>query len=141
MRIPDHVIGSGLSFDCRIGFRPYERSIKQRVLIDFDVETNWRRNGSLDDPTGIVDYYKVNRRIEDLLRNAEYQLIEAVAEDVARLICSEFPVISVRIRVTKTPFDMPNVAAVAVECTRRPEDFTDLERKEQPRCESSPTAP
>lgn len=121
----DHVIGSGLSFDCRIGLRPYERHIKQRVLVDFDAETDWRRSGILDSPEGIVDYYKVNLRISALLKEREYKLIEAVAEDVARMICTSFTVSSVCVRVTKTPFDMPNVRSVAVECTRKPSDFTE----------------
>ena len=119
----DLVSGISFSFDCRVGFHDYERQIRQRVFVDFEAETDWRRNGTLDDPRGIVDYYKVNRRIGEVLAEREYKLIEAVAEDVARVICTEFPVQRVRVRVRKTPFDMPNVQAVAVECSRTPEDF------------------
>jgi 7,8-dihydroneopterin aldolase/epimerase/oxygenase len=121
----DRVIGLGLSYDCRIGLREYERHIKQRVLIDFEAETDWRHNGSSDDPAGIVDYYEVNRRVGRALASREYNLIEAVAEDVARVLCTGFPVQRVRVKVTKTPFDMPNVTAVAVECVREPADFAE----------------
>jgi 7,8-dihydroneopterin aldolase/epimerase/oxygenase len=123
--MPDRVLGFALSFDVRIGIKPYERHIKQRVLVDFEVETDWRKNGALDEPTGIVDYYKVNQRLVLALREREYRLIEAVAEDVARVLCTEFPVLSARVRVTKTPFDMPNCSAVAVECTRTPSDYAE----------------
>lgn len=123
MIVVDRVVGNAFSFDCRVGFRDYERQIKQRVLVDFEAETDWRRNGSEDDPAGIVDYYEINLRIGALMERREYRLIEAVAEDVARILCTEFPVQRVRVRVRKTPFDMPNVDSVAVECVRIPQDF------------------
>ncbi len=119
----DTVLGKSFSYACKVGYRDYERQMKQRVLVDFEVETNWRRNGREDDPSGIVDYYEINRRLATLLGEREYKLIETVAEDVARLICTEYPVERVRVRVTKTPFDMPNVEAVGVACTRIPADF------------------
>ncbi len=119
----DKVMGIGLGFDCRIGFHDYERHIKQRIVIDFEAETDFRRNGREDDPSGIVDYYLVNQRIGQLMAQRSYQLIEAVAEDVARILCSEFPVLRAKVRVTKIPFDMPNATAVAVECLRSAEDF------------------
>lgn len=130
--MPDRVMGVSFSFDCRVGFRDYERQIKQRVQVDFTAETDWRRNGTQDDPQGIVDYYEVNRRIGEALRQREFRLIEAVAEEVARLLCTEFPVTRATVRVTKTPFDMPNVTAVAVECTRCPEDYPAADRSERP---------
>jgi dihydroneopterin aldolase len=119
----DKVIGTGLSFECRIGFHDYERHIRQRVVVDFEVETDFRRNGIEDDPEGIVDYYLVNEALREHLAARSYKLIEALAEDVARILCTRFPVSQAKVRVTKSPFDMPNVGSVAVECVRGPEDF------------------
>jgi dihydroneopterin aldolase len=121
----DKVIGTALSFDCRIGFHDYERHIRQRVVVDFEAETDFRRNGIDDDPDGIVDYYEVNQALAEHIATRSYKLIEAVAEDVARILCTRFPVTRARVRVTKVPFDMPNVGSVAVECVRSPEDFGD----------------
>jgi 7,8-dihydroneopterin aldolase/epimerase/oxygenase len=119
----DKVIGTALSFDCRIGFHDYERHIRQRVVVDFEVDTDFRRNGLEDDPDGIVDYYLVNKALGEHLAERSYKLIEALAEDVARILCTRFPVSRATVRVTKTPFDMPNVGSVAVECVRVPGDF------------------
>jgi dihydroneopterin aldolase len=119
----DKVIGSALSFECRIGFHDYERHIRQQVVVDFEAETEFRRNGLEDDPEGIVDYYLVNEALREHLAARSYKLIEALAEDVARILCTQFPVSRARVRVTKAPFDMPNVGSVAVECVRGPEDF------------------
>jgi len=125
VKVNDKVIGVSLSFPCRVGVADYEREIVQPLLVDFEVETDWRQAALHDDPSLIVDYLAISRGIAGLLKGRSYKLIEAVAEDVARLICTEFPVMRVRVRVTKTPFDMPNAAAVAVECQRRPEDFAE----------------
>ena len=119
----ERVIGTGFSYDCHVGFHEHEYDMRQRLVVDFEVDTNWRRNGVDDDPKGIVDYFVVNNQIGALVKNKNYLLIEAVAEDIARLICSNFSVNSVRVRVTKRPHDMPNVDSVAVECERTPADF------------------
>ncbi len=119
----DKVIGTALSFDCHIGFHDYERQILQRVVVDFEAWTDFRRNALEDDPDGIVDYYEVNRALVEHIGARSYQLIEALAEDVARILCTRFPVGRAKVRVTKAPFDMPNVGSVAVECERVPEDY------------------
>jgi dihydroneopterin aldolase len=120
----DRVHGTGFSYDCRIGFHEYERHIRQRVVIDWEAETDWRSAARADRAdAGLVDYYEANLAIGKLLAAKEYRLIEALAEEVAALLVSTFPIRRVRVRVTKAPFDMPNVGSVAVECWRTPEDF------------------
>lgn len=121
----DRVHGTGFSYDCRIGFHEYERHIRQRVVIDFEAETDWRAAARADRAgKDLVDYYEANIAIGKLVAEKEYRLIEALAEDVAKVLVSEFPIRRVRVKVTKSPFDMPNVGNVAVECWRTPEDFT-----------------
>ncbi|GDX83185.1 hypothetical protein LBMAG42_49960 [Deltaproteobacteria bacterium] len=119
----DRVHGNGFSYDVRIGFHEYERHIRQRIVIDWEAETTWREAAKADRPRGIVDYYEANLKIGKMIEAKEYRLIEAVAEEVAHLLVSEFPVDRVRVKVTKAPFDMPNVGSVAVECWRSREDF------------------
>lgn len=122
----DRVHGTGFSYDCRIGFHEYERHIRQRVVIDFEAETDWRASARIDRATGeLVDYYEANLAISKLVAAKEYRLIEALAEDVAKLLVSTFPIARVRVKVTKAPFDMPNVGSVAVECWRTPADFAE----------------
>ena len=61
--------------------------------------------------------------IGELLGSRRWNLIEAVAEAIARLLCERFRVSRVRVRVTKHPLDMPDARAVAAECWREPADF------------------
>jgi 7,8-dihydroneopterin aldolase/epimerase/oxygenase len=119
----DRVHGTGFSYDCRIGFHEYERHIRQRVVIDFEAETDWREAAKNDRAKDLVDYYEANLAIASLVEGKEYRLIEAMAEEVARLLIARFPVDRVRVKVTKAPFDMPNVGSVAVECWRERADF------------------
>lgn len=121
----DRVHGTGFSFDCRIGFHEYERHIRQRVVIDWEAETEWRAAARADRARDLVDYYEANLAMAALIADKEYRLIEALAEDVARLLIMKFPVSRVRVKVTKSPFDMPNVGSVAVECWRTREDFAE----------------
>lgn len=120
----DRVHGIGFSYDCRIGFHEYERHIRQRVVVDFEAETDWRAAATADRAHKIVDYYEANLAMQALVEQKEYRLIEALAEDVARMLIDRFPIERVRVKVTKSPFDMPNVGGVAVECWRSRSDFT-----------------
>lgn len=124
-RPPDRVLGVGMVFPCRIGFLPLELHILQDVVVDFEVETDWRAAAALDAPEGLVDYAEVHRRLGARIAAGRWQLIERLAEDLAEEILRGFPVSQVRIRVTKHPLDLPRVGAVAVECTRRLADLAD----------------
>lgn len=119
----DRVHGNGFSYDCRIGFHEYERHIRQRVVVDFEAETDWRLAARADRAKDLVDYYEANLAMTELVEAKEYRLIEALAEDVAHMLISRFPIQRVRVKVTKAPFDMPNVQSVAVECWRTRADF------------------
>ncbi len=119
----DRVHGIGFSYDCRIGFHEYERHIRQRVVVDFEAETDWRAAALADRAHKIVDYYEANLAIQALVEQKEYRLIEALAEDVAKMLIERFPIERVRVKVTKSPFDMPNTLGVAVECWRGRDDL------------------
>lgn len=119
----DRVHGIGFTYYCHVGFGDEERSARQRLVIDWEVETDWRVAARLDRAKDIVDYNIANNLIGELVQGKAYRLIEAVAEDVAHLLLRSFPVTAARVKVTKTPFHMPNVVGVAVECERTIEDY------------------
>jgi dihydroneopterin aldolase len=122
-RPADRVLGRGMRFPCRIGFYPAELGIRQEIEVDFEAETDWRPAAQRDEPRAVVDYAQVHRRLAATVAGGSWNLIEALAEELARLICTEFAVSGVRLRVTKRPLDLANVDAVAVECWRCPTDF------------------
>ena len=119
----DTVSGHGFEYSCRIGFHEFERHIEQKLRIDFETHTDWREQARADRADNLVDYYEINRAIGELIAGREWRLVEAVAESVAELLCTQFPVSSVNVRVTKQPFDMPNCESVSVSCMRSRDDF------------------
>jgi dihydroneopterin aldolase len=121
--MPDKLIGTAFTYDCHLGFHAHEPLLLQRVRVDFEVEGAWRAAALADEPAGIVDYFEVNRAFAEHVSRRSWKLVEALAEDLARVLCTRFPVSRARVRVTKVPYDMPNVGAVAVECERVPADF------------------
>jgi len=119
----DTVSGHGFTYSCRIGFHEFERHIEQKLGIDFEAQTDWRAQAQADRALNLVDYYEINRAIGEMIASREWRLVEAVAESVAELLCTRFPISGVHVRVTKQPFDMPNCDSVSVACTRQAEDF------------------
>tara|TARA_B100000029_G_C16954752_1_gene733937 strand:+ start:53 stop:427 length:375 start_codon:yes stop_codon:yes gene_type:complete len=119
----DMICGHDLTYQVRVGFHDFERNIQQRVKINFAAETNWKQAVAKDEPVDIVDYYLLNEAIEKMVSQKSWNLIESLAEDVAKLICTKFNVQAVEVRVNKKPLDMPNVSEVSACCYRRKEDY------------------
>jgi len=124
--VADHVCGHGFKYECRVGFGVDERSQPQTIVVDFDARTDWRASGLADRAHSIVDYAEVDGAISALVCGREWRLIEAMAEAIARLICTGFPVDQVQVKVTKRPLDMPHCDGVSVVCSRTPADYVAL---------------
>lgn len=112
----DKIICRSLSYEARIGFHDYEQGISQRLVVD--VEALVAPIGSDQVAKLRLDYFEANRLIAALIESTRYNLIEAVAEEIAALFLKTFAIEGVKIGVTKFPHDMPNATSVTYECTR-----------------------
>jgi dihydroneopterin aldolase len=122
--VTDTVYCNGLRLAVRIGFHEFERRIHQAVKVDLAMETDFRTGPSRDQHTGLVDYYLVTRHLIGHVKDRSYDLIEALAEDMARQVFAVAPQVGrVKVRITKNPLDMPEVESVGVECVRTPADL------------------
>ena len=121
--MPDWVSGHGMTYEARVGFGAEERSEPQPIRVDFDARTDWRVSGRNDRAQSIVDYAVVDQAIRAVVSGREWRLIEAIAESVAEIICTGFPVDQVEVKVTKCPLDMPHCDGVSVRCSRTPADY------------------
>ena len=119
----DRVSGHGFRYQCHVGFSAEERATPQTIRVDFEARTDWRQSGIDDRAHDIVDYAEVDRALHDLLTGREWRLIEAMAEAVAKQICTAFPVDQVQVTITKQPADMAHCDAVSVSCSRTPADY------------------
>lgn len=120
----DTVYCNGLKLQVHVGCNDHERSFVQIVKIDVAVQTDFRIGPAYDSKEGMIDYDILARQLQEHVNGKSYNLIEAVAEELCKLILDKHPVSNtVKMRVTKTPSYMPMVENVAVECTRTRADF------------------
>ena len=89
--MPDRVFVHGLALDCVIGVATHERNVRQRVVIDLEIEVDCSRAGQTDDLAHALDYQTAAERTKELVERSSFQLIEALAEHVAEMLLAEFP--------------------------------------------------
>ena len=119
----DLVHCQGLELDVEIGFHDVERHVRQTIRVDLAMETDFGAGPARDDHAGLVDYYEIASHLTRHVAGRRYDLIEALAVDLARQVLAHSLAHAVRVRITKHPLDMPRVASVGVECVRSRADF------------------
>jgi dihydroneopterin aldolase len=97
----DTIFLRGLTVECVIGFIEWERRIKQRVVIDFELPADCRRAAATDSVADTVDYKSVSKRIAAYVEASEFNLVETLADRVALLVLAEFPVEWIRLSINK----------------------------------------
>jgi dihydroneopterin aldolase len=98
---PDTIFLRGLEIECLIGFIEWERRIRQKVVIDFELPVDCRRAAERDDVADTLDYKKVSKRIIAYVGASEFQLVETLAHRVALLVLEEFGVEWIRLSINK----------------------------------------
>lgn len=84
-----------------IGIYDWEREIRQTVSIDLDMATDIRPAAATEDISKTLDYKAVSKRLIAFIEDAEFLLIETMAEEVAAIVLAEFPVSWLRLRLGK----------------------------------------
>lgn len=84
-----------------IGIYDWEREIRQTVSIDLDMATDIRPAAATEDISKTLDYKAVSKRLIAFIEAAEFLLIETMAEEIAAIALSEFPVSWLRLRLGK----------------------------------------
>ncbi len=97
--------------------------MKQTIIADLALQTDFRLGPQEDRHTGLVDYYELERALRAHVSTKSYDLLEALAADLARQVIAVHPSVRVHVRVTKRPMDMAGLDSVSVECVRSKADF------------------
>ena len=111
--ISDIVFINGLAIDATIGVYDWERTIKQRLVLDLDMYFDIKQAASSDDLSHALDYSAVSQRIISFVEASSYQLLEALAEQVASIVMAEFSVSGLRLRINK-PGAVPEASGVGL---------------------------
>ena len=113
----DSVFITQLETEAVIGVYDWERTIKQRLVLDLELFCDQRRAADTDDLQYALDYFSISEAVKSLVAASSYQLIETLAEAIARMIYQEFKVEKLIVTVHK-PGAVPDVKTVGVKITR-----------------------
>lgn len=106
----------GLAVAASVGVTAEERSCKQKLLIDVQMETAQPFDSLHENLALTADYEKAAQKICALSAEVSCQLIETLASRIADLLLEEFPITRTTVRVRK--FILPDTEFVAVQTTR-----------------------
>ncbi len=110
------------AFFARHGIYSEEETLGQRFFVDAELEVDGGTSLETDDLDGTADYGAVFRLIERIVLGKRRYLIEALALEVAREICREFPMVKqAEITIRKPNAPVPGVLDYVSVTVRYPE--------------------
>ena len=118
----DKIFLSQLSIECIVGIWEWERRVKQTVIIDVEMAADIRRAAATDSIEDTIDYKRVAKRLLAFVGDSQYQLVETLTEQIARVIVTEFGVSWVKVRLNKRGA-IRGARDVGIEIERRAEDY------------------
>ncbi|MBC9131019.1 dihydroneopterin aldolase [Frischella sp. Ac48] len=118
----DRVFIEGLSIITTIGVYEWEKSIKQKLILDIEMAWDNRIAGLSDDVNDCLNYAQISQAIIDYLQHHQFNLIESVAENVAALLIDHYFTPWVRVKVSK-PTAVASARNVAIMIERQKENI------------------
>lgn len=113
----DKIFIRDLAVRCIIGIYPEERRETQDILINIEMHCDLRKAGRSDDLADTVDYKAIKKAILELVEASGFQLIEALAEQIADIALAEELVQQVVVTIDK-PGALRFARSSAVELVR-----------------------
>jgi dihydroneopterin aldolase len=97
----DTIFLRGLQIEAVIGIWDWERKIKQTVSIDLEMAADIARAAKSDSIDDTLNYKAVAKRLIGFVEASEFQLVETLAEEIARIVVVEFGVPWVKVTLNK----------------------------------------
>ena len=113
----DKIFIRELALRCIIGTYPEERREKQDIVVNIELHTDLRKAGRSDNLADTVDYKAIKKATLKLVEESGFQLIEALAENIAELALADDKVKQVVVTIDK-PGALRFAKSSAVEITR-----------------------
>lgn len=112
----DQILISQLELKSHIGITTEEQAEAQRLTVSLEIEPLNNFLELHDDLSRTVDYFSVNRRVQQIALDRPRKLIETLAGEIADMILNEFEVARVTVELRK--YILPDTEHVAVRITR-----------------------
>ena len=84
-----------------IGIYPWERQVAQTIQLDLEIALPTSKACQTDNFEDALDYALIVKRINEILSQKQFSLLEALAEHIAQIILKEFKSPWVRVSVAK----------------------------------------
>lgn len=97
----DKVFLTGLIVNTIVGIYPEERVKKQPIIIDLELGCDIRKAAKSGDIADALDYHALSLALVEFIEKSRYGLIEAMAEDIATLILTQYPVKWLQLKLHK----------------------------------------
>lgn len=118
----DIIFLKDLRVETVIGIFDWERKIRQTVSLDLEMGADIRRAAAGDAIDDTLDYKAVAKRLISFIETSDYGLVETLAEEVARIVLTEFDVPWVKVTLHK-PGAIRGAKDVGVIIERTGDDF------------------
>lgn len=113
----DKIFLNNLHIDTIIGIYDWERETRQTLRFDFEFEWDISEAAKTDDIEHTLDYGTVAQRVVAFVSASRYLLIEKLAEEVAQLLLTEFPIPKLTLTLSK-PVQLHGQNQAQIQITR-----------------------
>ena len=96
----DRIYIRQLAVDTVIGMRPWEREVRQTLILDLELGIDVTA-GASDTLTETLDYSEVARLVTEFVEQSEFQLLERLAQALAGFLGQRFSPPWMRISIAK----------------------------------------
>ena len=90
-----------LEIEAIIGIFDWEREVKQLIRISYEVEVDIKKAFKSDNIEDTFDYKTTSKKIIKFVEKSSFQLIEALAEKVSKIIMQDERVLNLSLSVSK----------------------------------------
>lgn len=98
----DKILMQNLGFYGYHGLLKEETVLGQKFFLDIELDINTKEAGLTDDMTKSVSYADVYEVVKDIVQNQRFNLLEALAENIAKEVLEKFDLVKgIMIRVKK----------------------------------------
>ena len=116
----DKIYFEQMQFYAYHGVLEEENRLGQKFEVDLEMFLDLKKAGESDDLDNTVNYAKVYDVVKEIVIETKMKLLEAIAENIARNLLSQFPLEEIVVRVRKlNPPIHGYLKSVSVEIRRR----------------------
>ncbi len=112
-----HVFVRDLRVEARLGIHDRERTNAQRIIVNIDLSVKEGDDPVSDDIKNVVSYEIVVQKVERIIAQGHVNLVETLAELIARECLRDKRVMAARVRIEK-PDIIANARSVGIEIER-----------------------